>query len=409
MDTMDYDVICIGGGAASFFAALQFKSRCPDRSCAIIERGKSLLQKVKISGGGRCNVTNVITDPFQLSEHYPRGQKALIGPFNTWSTQDTVQWFESRGVAIKAEPDGRMFPVTNDSATIVDCLIGEARQLGVVIITRENITDFNHIEAEDRWQVDGQQQTYRCTRLFMGTGSNARIWQLLQAKGVKIVDPVPSLFTFNIKDPLIKNLPGLSVPRATVTIPSAKMSAEGPLLITHWGLSGPAILRLSAWGARQLANCDYKFEIHVDWLSGQDTMSQLFHLQKSSPTKCIKNTPLAPLPSRLWLSFLTAANIDPEKRWAEVSKKAISHLSDRLSRYPFHVNGKSTFKEEFVTAGGVALKGVDFKAFNARAYPSLYFAGEVLDIDGITGGFNFQAAWTGGYIAGTHMAASMSD
>lgn len=405
MNSNDWDAIFVGGGAASFFAAIRFAGLVPHAKVAIVERGKEFLQKVKISGGGRCNVTNIIQEPRLLAAHYPRGARALIGPFHTFNSQDTVQWFEQRQVKIKAEEDGRMFPTTNSSATIVDCLLKEAKQLRIEIITRENIQSINQ-RPEGGWKLEGNNTSYNARYLFIGSGSNSRVWDLLRGLGLDIIPAVPSLFTFNIKDEMLASLPGISMPAARISIPQLKLEATGPLLITHWGLSGPAVLRLSAWGARALFDVNYEFNVRIEWMSDVDVSALIAKARVLDGKKKVLAYSIAQMPNRLWKGLVERIGIPEDKRWADLNKNELRQLLDQLTACSFSVKGKSTFKEEFVTAGGVSLKEIDFKHFRTKKMPDLYMAGEVIDIDGITGGFNFQAAWTGGWIAGTSMAAS---
>jgi len=400
-----FDAIFLGGGAASFFAAIQMAESSNKKvSIGIIERGKELLQKVKISGGGRCNVTNVIADPKDLSKNYPRGEKALIGPFFQFNSSDTVRWFESKGVKLKVEEDVRIFPVSNDSASILNCLINQAKLHNIKIILRTNIQSIRPNE-EIGWSLQSDSESFHCKQLFIGTGSNIRIWEILKGMGLSIVQPVPSLFTFNIKDPLLNDLPGISVPTADINVLGTKLSSSGPLLITHWGLSGPGILKISAWGARILAGKNYQFDIKINWAPASDCASFIHSQRQLHSKKSVQTTNLPALPSRLWKKMVQSQDIDEQKKWADLSKKEIQSLIDVVHHCVLKVAGKSTFKEEFVSAGGIALDEIDFKYFRSKKYSNLYLAGEVLDIDGITGGFNFQAAWTGGWIAGKSMAA----
>ena len=403
MDQKAYDAIFIGGGAASFFAALRLASLRPEWNIILLEKGKTCLEKVRISGGGRCNVTNKIEDPKALAAHYPRGQKALVGPFHQFSSFDTKQWFQSRGVQLKTEEDGRVFPVSDSSSTIIECLFREAQKYGLKIQYQSNVQSI--AQVGDNWQVSDQRQTYIAPKLFLGSGSNPRMWRLLDQLGVACIPEVPSLFTFNTKDSLLKGLAGISVASVRVSIPGIKMEAQGPLLITHWGLSGPGILRLSAWGARHLAAINYQFEMVIQWLTVDQASEFIQKCRAEQPKKHLSNTPPATIPTRLWHAMLRQGGIDDALKWADATKKVLQSLESILCHYTLSINGKSTFKEEFVTAGGVDLHAVNLKHFNLKAYPNIYLAGEILDIDGITGGFNFQAAWTGGWIAGTSMAA----
>ncbi|PHN08344.1 BaiN/RdsA family NAD(P)/FAD-dependent oxidoreductase [Flavilitoribacter nigricans] len=405
---MQKKVLVIGGGAAGFFAAIRCAELYPECEVIILERGKEALGKVRISGGGRCNLTHACWTPRELIKHYPRGSRELLGPFTRFACGDTVDWFEQRGVESKIEEDGRMFPVTDDSQTIVDCLLGSARRAGVQVHYQTRVDQLIPPGADQTsWQVETSKGTYTADRIMLTTGSNPRIWDALAAMGHQIVPPVPSLFTFNIKDPRLKDLPGLSVPMAELRIPEYKLQASGPLLITHWGLSGPGVLRLSAWGARELAEANHRFELKVNWVNrSYDELREMLQgfredlAQKSIATRSPREFDM---PNRLWQRLVEAAGIGPAVRWADLSKKQVHRLSEQLTQGSYTVCGKSTFKDEFVTAGGVDLREVDFKRFESKHFPGLFMAGEVLNIDAITGGFNFQAAWTGGWIAGESM------
>lgn len=394
-----YDVVIAGGGAAGFFTAINIGEANPKLKIAILERGKDVLQKVRVSGGGRCNVTHACFVPDELVKFYPRGEKELRGPFNRFCSGDTIEWFEKRGVELKIEEDGRMFPITDSSQTIIDCFLEATKRLGIHILTGQSIQSL--YKSDSHWKIDTQNETYMAQSLVMTTGSNIKMWDMLAAMGHTIIEPVPSLFTFNIKDTRIKDLMGVSA-QASVKVNGTRLEATGPLLITHWGMSGPGILRLSAWGARELAAKNYQFTLIVNWLDhmdAEDCETQLKSLKQENAKKAVgKKSPFV-FPNRLWESLVTASGIDPETRWADLSKKQIDALTQQLTNAHFQVNGKSTFKEEFVTAGGISLKEVNFKTMESKILPNLYFAGEILDIDAITGGFNFQNAWTGGYIA----------
>ena len=402
-------VIIIGGGAAGFFAAIRCAELRPDAKVTILERGKDVLGKVKISGGGRCNVTHACYVPRELVKYYPRGSKELLGPFNRFACGDTQGWFEDRGVPLKTEDDGRIFPVSNRSSSIMNCLLESSRKAGVEILTQKNVVAINPPSQEHHnWEITCQKgDSFSADKVMIASGSNARIWKHLEELGHQIVSPAPSLFTFNIKDNRIKNLPGVSVPLAEIHLPALKLKTDGPLLITHWGLSGPAILKLSAWGARGLADRQYQFEIKVNWIAEPLDAAKkvLLESKQQLSKKKIHKSPEFGLPSRLWQSLLRAAGISPEANWADINKKQLQQLALQLTEASFQVNGKSTNKEEFVTAGGIQLREVDFKHFKSKVLPDLYLAGEVLNIDALTGGFNFQAAWTGGWIAGEAMAS----
>ncbi|MCB0613123.1 MAG: NAD(P)/FAD-dependent oxidoreductase [Phaeodactylibacter sp.] len=400
-------IIIIGGGAAGFFGAIRCAELEPEAEVIILEAGKDVLGKVRISGGGRCNVTHACFVPKDLSKNYPRGERELIGPFHQFCTGDTIEWFEKRGVPTKIEADGRMFPSTNKSQTIVDCLQESARKAGVKLLLQQRVHQLEPPkEGRGQWHVHTKEASYPADAILLATGSSPAMWKVLEQLGHRIVDPVPSLFTFNIKDPRIEGLPGLSVPKAEVRVQGSKLNAAGPLLITHWGMSGPAILRLSAWGARELAERKYQFIIRVNWVNRhvEEVREELEALRQRESKKQPHANAQFGLPARLWRSLLTYAGIPEQARWAELSKKAMTKLAEELAQGSYPVNGKSTFKEEFVTAGGVDLKEVDFKTFQSKLFPGLFFAGEVLNIDAITGGFNFQAAWTGGWIAGEGLA-----
>lgn len=402
-----YDIIIVGGGAAGFFTAINIAEKCPRLSIAILERGKEVLEKVRISGGGRCNVAHACFVPNELAKFYPRGEKELRGPFHQFASGDTIEWFEKHGVELKIEDDGRMFPVTDSSQTIIDCFVGATRDLKIDILKGQSV---QHIyKASDHWKIDTTNNQFKCDNLIMATGSNPKIWALIASLGHTIVPPVASLFTFNIKDPRIRDLPGVSA-HVSVKVKDAPLASEGPLLVTHWGMSGPAILKLSAWGARILADKNYNFEISVNWLkdwNAPETEDHLRELKLEHARKTVKKS-VFELPNRLWESIVIAAGIGLETKWAELSKAQIQRLSLELTQAKFHVNGKSTFKEEFVTAGGIDLKEINFKTMQSKLHENLFFAGEIVNIDAITGGFNFQNAWTSGFIAATHIASQLN-
>ena len=397
-----YDILIIGGGAAGFFTAINAAQRNPNSTIAILERGKEVLTKVKISGGGRCNVTHAQFIPQELTANYPRGEKELLGPFHTFMTGDTIAWFEARGVPLKIEEDGRMFPTTDSSQTIIDCFVSETQRLGIAVLKGQAVKRIS--KASEMFTVETALDTFTSTKLVVATGSNPKIWKLLSTFGHSIVRPVPSLFTFNITDDRIAGLPGVATEaRVAVLDEYGKtiLESEGPLLITHWGMSGPAILKLSAWGARLLEPTDYRFTIRVNWLldpSVEDVSHSLSVIKDTYPKQTLQKYAQFGLPKRLWQRLLIASGLPKTQTWAEISKKQLTQLAKELTQGEFKVEGKSTFKEEFVTAGGVQLTEVNFKTFESKLQPNLYFAGEVLNIDAITGGFNFQNAWTGAYI-----------
>jgi predicted Rossmann fold flavoprotein len=392
------NIIIIGGGAAGFFAAINIAEKHPHLKVSILERGSEGLQKVKISGGGRCNVTHAEFIPKELVKNYPRGEKELLGPFHQFMTGDTIEWFEKRGVPLKIEDDGRMFPETNSSKTIVDCFLNEAERLGVKVLYNQSVVKF---ERDDKfWNVNTNKDVFTCDKLIITTGSNPKIWNLLEHLGHTIVKPVPSLFTFNITDERLASIPGVSVPNVKVNVLNSKLSSEGALLVTHWGLSAPAILKLSAFGAIELAERNYQFNIEINFIQTgyEQCLLLLKDIKHSEAKKQVSKYSQFELPKRLWQNLVTAAHISESERWADLNIDQLENLCGQLTKAVFQVNGKSTFKEEFVTAGGVDLKEVNFKTFESKVCNQLYLAGEVLNIDAVTGGFNFQNCWTSAYI-----------
>lgn len=402
-------VIVVGGGAAGFFGAIACAEAAPNTKVTILEKGPDFLQKVRISGGGRCNVTHHCFDPRALTQRYPRGERELIGPYHRFQAEDTVRWFESRGVKLKVEPDGRMFPTTDRSQTIIDCLLQSARKARIQMIANRSVNSVTRNNSAFHLSTSGGDLT--CDRLLLATGGarTPALASLATSLGHSLESPVPSLFTFHIELPWVKRLAGLSVPEAESTILATNLRERGPILFTHWGLSGPCILRLSAWGARELAALNYKFTLRINWLgqSEDKLRTALDTLARSNPAKQIANTSLAPLPSRLWTELLALAEIKPETRWSSLPRTSLQSLLRVLTATELPVSGKSLNKDEFVTCGGVRLSEVNFKTMESKLVPGLYFAGELLDIDGITGGFNFQAAWTTGWIAGNSIAESL--
>lgn len=393
-----YDILIVGGGAAGFFSAINIAEKNPKLKIAILERGKETLTKVRISGGGRCNVTHHCFEVSELVKFYPRGEKELKSPFSVFSPKDTIEWFDKHKVKLKTEADNRMFPTTDSSQTIIDCFVDNARKLKIDVLTSQSVQAV--FKSSDSWKVETQNEQYFCQYLIFATGSNPKIWELLEGLGHKIVSPVPSLFTFNIKDNRIKDLMGLSTV-ASLKINQSKLQESGALLITHWGLSGPAVLKLSAWGARELFDKNYQFLISVNWLdfiSFEQCIEELKKVKSSDSKKLIRNRKAFDIPTRLWESLVTAAEISEDLKWADLSKKQLNNLANQLTNCQFQVNGKSTFKDEFVTAGGVDLKEVNFKTMESKLHKNLYFAGEILNIDALTGGFNFQNAWSGGFV-----------
>ncbi|MBK7787085.1 MAG: NAD(P)/FAD-dependent oxidoreductase [Saprospiraceae bacterium] len=395
------DVVIIGGGAAGFFAAANLGELCPAWKIVILEQGREVLQKVKISGGGRCNVTHACWEPAELVQYYPRGGKELLGPFHKFACGDTVAWFEDRGVPLKIEEDGRMFPESDDSGSIVNCLMKSCIKAGVKIQTSCKVVSVNIIDTG--YELTTSKGNWKAARILMAAGSSNGMWKLLKEMGYGIVPPVPSLFTFHIHDKALHELMGLSVSNAVVKYPEHKIETTGPLLITHWGVSGPAVLKMSAIAARALHEKNYHFDIRITWAMGM-TKSDIEGFRKSKGAATVGGQSPVNLPARLWKYLVSRADIAHDKRWADLDKEEMEKLFEVLTDDLRSIKGKSTFKEEFVTAGGVDLRQINFSTFESRLHPGLYFAGEVLDIDAVTGGFNFQAAWTGAYLASTAMA-----
>lgn len=395
-----FDVAVIGGGAAGYFAALHAAQLRPHWKVAIFEAAAKPLGKVRISGGGRCNVTHHQFALAPLLENYPRGHKQLRSVLSRFGPRQTIDWFEQRGVPLKVEPDGRMFPVSNSSQTIIDCLVGEAQRLKVDLRTQDIVRDLK--TQEHGFLLDTASGQHHARQVVLATGSSARTYPWLARTGHTIIDPVPSLFTFTIDDPRLKPLPGVSVERATVTLDTQpRITQTGPLLITHWGLSGPAVLRTSAWGARELHQAQYRCAMWVDWLPDltQEQLRQnLFQQKLERPKK-----PLQPitLPRRLWAGLLGS---EAERDAGTLPDKQLHRWTDMLKRCPFGIEAKGVFKEEFVTAGGVDLADVDLKTMQSKHLPGLYMVGELLNVDGVTGGFNFQSAWATGWVAGQGLA-----
>ena len=400
----NYDVLVVGGGAAGFFAAINTAEQNPKLKIAILERGSNVLSKVKISGGGRCNVTHAEFIPQELVLNYPRGEKELRGPFHNYMTGDTMEWFESRGVPLKIEEDGRVFPVSNSSQTIIDCFLEQVKKYKIEVLLNHPVQGIRY--KNETWELDTIKGVFSTPKLLIATGSNPKIWKLLASLGHEVISAVPSLFTFNIKDPRLKTIPGVVATDVRVSVVDSNLESEGPLLVTHTGLSAPSILKLSAYGALELAEKKYKFQIQVNFIKQTllECNKQLFEVKKQSSKKTILKSAQFNLPKRLWEQLVMASNISDHLRWADVSKEKLHGLACELTQAVFKVDGKSTFKEEFVTAGGVELKGVNFKTFESKHYKNLFFAGEVLNIDAVTGGFNFQNAWTSAFIAAQQLS-----
>jgi predicted Rossmann fold flavoprotein len=412
-----FDLIIVGGGAAGFFAAATAARAHPGLNILILERSERPLGKVRISGGGRCNLTHACFDPQEMSASYPRGSKELRAAFEHFQPRDTMRWFEKRGVEMYTQEDGCVFPLSDDSQTIIDCLMGEAEQLGVRLYTGCGIRSLQHNEAGFRLE-DKNGKVYSATKVLLAVGGGSKsAYALAAGLGHTILPPVPSLFTFSVPDPRLQGLAGIVVdielslaanPSKAWEHSKRKISVEGPLLITHWGLSGPAVLKLSAWGARDLADCGYKCGVQINWLPDETVetlLAELLAVRAAVPRQhALTHDPSARLPVRLWKSLLAGAGIQESEAWNELSNKRLRILAEHLTRGIFHVQGKGPYKDEFVTCGGVSLKEVNFKTMESRLVSGLYFAGEFLDIDGLTGGYNFQAAWTTAWLAGMAMA-----
>ena len=403
------NIVVIGGGAAGFFGAITAAETFPDATVIILEKTRTVLNKVRISGGGHCNVTHACFDNRQLVKHYPRGEKPLRTLLNQFDAAATVRWFEDRNVALKTEADGRMFPATNTSETIVDCLLNTARRLGIGIRTSCGVNALTQHPDHVGWQLsllDGS--TLGADRVLVATGGYPQLpsygWLPNQAE--PLLSPVPSLFTFNVPDSPLLPLAGVSVPDAGVSVMGTKQEQRGPLLLTHWGFSGPAVLRLSAWAARELADVDYRFLVRINWvptLNDNSLRTALQDFRQQNGRKQVSSQNPFGLPSRLWQAMVQESSITSEQRWADLPAKPLNRLSNLLANNQFRVTGKSTFKDEFVTCGGIALSSLHPDTLESTNQPGLFFAGEVLDIDGITGGFNFQSAWTTGYVAGLNI------
>jgi len=397
-------VVVIGGGAAGFFGAIACANANPLNQVTLLEASRQLLAKVRISGGGRCNVTHACFDPARLVQNYPRGGKALRGAFSRFQTRDTVDWFSAHDVKLKTEADGRMFPTTDNSATIVECLVAAAEAAGVEIRTGAAVT-FVFRQASG-FEIVVKSGDLQCDRLLLATGSSQIGYQIAKTLGHQVEPPVPSLFTFNVLDNQLQELAGVSVESVQLRLllgGKTKLEQSGPLLITHWGLSGPAVLKLSAWGARLLHDCNYQATLLINWLpqlNPEVLRQKLLEVKSEWSRKAISTSCPMELPRRLWQYLVTRVGIETEDRWAGLSNKTLNQLVQELTQGCYLIQGKGAFKEEFVTCGGVSLKEVNFKTMESRLCPGLYFAGEILDIDGVTGGFNFQSAWTTAWLAG---------
>ncbi len=398
------NIIVIGGGAAGFFAAINCAQLHPEYSVTLLEKTNKLLTKVRVSGGGRCNVTHACFDNKLLIKNYPRGEKELLNVFSRFTTEDTINWFSKRGVELKTEADGRMFPTTNTSETIVNCLMQEATKAGVKIKTEVTIEEIVKDEYNSFILITSNGGNFHCDKLIIATGGNSKetAYNWLHKLGHTIIKPVPSLFTFNIPNHPITQLMGVSVPYTRVRIANTKLETEGPLLITHWGMSGPAILKASAWGARILSDMNYDFKAQINWLpkhTEEKLRIEFNNQREENGAKTIISNSSVDLPKRLWEYLINKAGISETMRWADLPKKNANVLINSLLNDEYDVRGKTTFKEEFVTCGGIILKEIDLTTMQSKLVPNLYFAGEIIDVDGITGGFNFQNAWSTAWVA----------
>lgn len=402
-------IAIVGGGAAGFFAAVRSAEESPSASVVLFEATAHPLAKVRVSGGGRCNVTHACFNPRDFVENYPRGSRELLGPLHKFGPRETVDWFSNRGIPLKTEADGRMFPVTDDSATIVECLMNAARTAGVELRTRCGVHRVTRNSSGGFFlELSGGRHEV-ADRLLIATGGNRSSGgcEMAASLGHAIEEQVPSLFTFPVDDDRLRGLEGVSVPDAAIVLPGTKVAARGPLLITHWGLSGPAVLRLSAWGAREIHALEYRFSVSVNWMGAtpvSEVRDELVSLRTSSARRRVHSAGVRGIPGRLWERLVASSGIGAELEWNSLSNALLEILVSRITGSEFAVRGKSMNKEEFVTCGGVRLREVDFRTMESRICPGLFFAGEILDIDGITGGFNFQSAWTTGWIAGGSMA-----
>jgi predicted Rossmann fold flavoprotein len=404
-------IVVIGGGAAGFFGAITCAEQCPTAQVTLLEAARSPLAKVRISGGGRCNVTHACVDPAVLVQNYPRGSKPLRGAFSRFQVTDTVEWFSRHGVRLKTEADGRMFPTTDDSGTIADCLMQAAKDAGVRLWLAARVNAVTH--TDDHFQIAlNSGESLVCDRVLLATGSSPQGYAIAQSLGHAIVPPVPSLFSFNLNDPRLHDLAGVAVSNVHLRLQideKTRLEQTGAVLITHWGLSGPAVLKLSAWGARALHESHYQATLLINWLpqSKLDPLrQQLLAVKSQLPRKTIASNCPVIIPRRLWERLTASIGIQACDRWADLSHKTLNRLLQELMQGRYAITGKGIFKEEFVTCGGVSLSEVDFKTMASRCCPNLYFAGELLDIDGVTGGFNFQSAWTTGWLAGKAIATT---
>ena len=404
------DLAVIGGGASGFFTALQYAELASGKRVAIFEKSAHFLQKVRISGGGRCNVTHACFDPRELAKNYPRGARELLGAFHHWQPADTVAWFKRFGVTLKTEPDGRMFPNTDSAQTIIGCFLDRTDKLGIPLYRNHPLMGISLLESGGfslRFANLADPVEARAVCLATGSLNGSPLLQQLTDLGQPIAALVPSLFAFNVSDPRINDLAGVAHPKVAVRRPGGNGAQLGPLLITHRGFSGPAILRLSAWDARSMAEANHHFPFTIDWLpelKPAALVARFAEIRHSQGAKLIRNTPISPIPRRLWERLVACCGVPDQTTWGQLPKAASQHLLDALKSSRFEVNGKTTNKDEFVTAGGIERKSIDFQTMQSRVTPGLYFTGECIDIDGITGGFNFQAAWTTAHVAATAIA-----
>ena len=389
-------VIIIGGGASGFFTAANIDTKLYD--VTILEQNSDVLQKVKISGGGRCNVSHACFDPRELVQFYPRGNKELLSMFTKFQPEDTMNWYEEHGVVLKIEDDNRIFPESNSSQSIIDCLVNECKKNNVKILTKQTVTEI--LPQENGYKIHTTDQNYFADYVVFSTGSSPKAFKILEKLGHQIVAPVPSLFTFNIKNEILKDLMGTSFQYVNIEIPKLNLEESDSMLITHWGLSGPAILKLSAWGARELAALKYQFEIIVNFIgtASEDALEIFKKFKENEPKKSIGQAKIFDITNRFWQRILFVSGIDTAKQLANINNKEMQKIIENLCCCRMNVTGKSTFKEEFVTAGGVDLKEMDFKTMKSKKLPNFYISGEVLNIDAVTGGFNFQACWSEGWL-----------
>ena len=406
---MSKHLVVIGGGAAGFFCAVNAARMNPKLKATIIEKSNKLLSKVKISGGGRCNVTHACFDIAEMSKRYPRGEHLVKKTFHQFFTTDTIKWFEERRVKLKTENDGRMFPVTDSSQTIIDCLLKEANQCGVNILMNREVKKINIQQSIFNIQCSSE-ENLNADIICIATGGypKSSMFDWLKDLGHTIEEPVPSLFTFNMPGNPIAKLMGVSVNNSKVKIENSKLEQEGPLLITHWGLSGPVVLRLSAWGARELKIKNYEFRISINWIPAcnEQNLKEVFKkIRNTNASQKVINKNSLGLPNRLWEFLASQSGVTNDMRWADLPTTIQNKFIKNLCCYECDIRGKTTFKEEFVTAGGIKLSEVDSNTMMSKKKPNLFFAGEVLDVDGITGGFNFQHAWTSGFIAAKAISA----